>query len=328
MHPLLTLCVISFSLSLLSVALIKQNLSQQLIDIPKERSSHSQPTPRGGGLGFIIAFAIAIIASQFLGLNLIDSGQNTLWFALIPLVIIGIIDDWRGVPASVRYLVQFSVATVVVASCGAFPFPGLAHLGIAGELIATLLTIIAMTALINFYNFMDGLDGLVGGVTAVQLGFFALWLNQPLLWLLVAALGGFLYWNWSPAKIFMGDVGSTFLGAVVAITLLSQNHNPASAWSALAFTLPLIGDAIYTLCRRLLRGENIFKAHRSNLYQRLEKSGWSHSQVAITYICITLLMAFSIDFLRTIGAWSSLASVIVAIACAETYLRRCMLSST
>ena len=317
MHPLLTLCAVSFPLSLLSVALIKQSLNQQLIDIPNERSSHTLPTPRGGGLGFIIVFAIFIIANQFLSLNLIDAEQNKLWFALIPLVIVGIIDDWQGVPAGVRYLVQLLVATVVVAFCGAFPFPILDQLGIAGTLIATILTIIAMTAMINFYNFMDGLDGLVGGVSAVQLGFLALWLNQPLLWLWVAALGGFLYWNWSPAKIFMGDVGSTVLGAVIAITLLSHTRNPATAWSAVAITLPLISDAIYTLCRRLLRGENIFKAHRSHLYQRLQQSGWSHAQVSITYICMTLLIAISVKFLGTIGAWSSLAYVLVAIVYAE-----------
>jgi Fuc2NAc and GlcNAc transferase len=162
-------------------------------------------------------------------------------------------------------------------------------------MIASLLTIIGMTAFINFYNFMDGLDGLVAGVTAVQLGFLALWLNQPILWLLVAALLGFLYWNWSPAKIFMGDVGSTTLGAVVAIAFLSSNNTPASAWSAIAITLPLIGDAIYTLCRRLLRGENIFKAHRSHLYQRLQQSGWPHAQVATTYMGITFLIALSLS---------------------------------
>ncbi len=328
MYLSLTLCVITFFLSLLSVAVIKQSFKKQLIDIPNERSSHIFPTPRGGGLGFIIAVAGVILTSQFFGVNLIESQQNTLWIALIPLIAISIIDDWRGVPAGIRYLVQLSVASIVAIYCGAFPFPVLDKLGIVGAIIATILTIIGMTAMINFYNFMDGLDGLVGGVSALQLAFLAIWFNQPLLWLLVAALAGFLYWNWSPAKIFMGDAGSTILGAVVAIALLSNTKNPSAAWSAVAITLPLIGDAIYTLCRRLLRGENIFKAHRTHLYQRLQQSGLSHSQVAITYICLTLLIASSIQFFGVIGAWSSVACVVIAIACGETYLNRRMLSST
>ncbi len=320
MKTLLLLCGTSFVLSLISVFLIKKSLSQQLIDIPNERSSHTQPTPRGGGLGFIIAIALTLTLSQLLNLNLVNTQQSLPWLFLIPLIIIGIIDDWKSVPSSIRYLVQFLVSTLVVAYCGAFPFPFLTQLGSLGEMIASLLTIIGMTALINFYNFMDGLDGLVAGVTAVQLGFLALWFNQPILWIFVAALLGFLYWNWSPAKIFMGDVGSTTLGGVVAIAFLSSNNPPAIAWSAIAVTLPLIGDAIYTLCRRLLRGENIFKAHRSHLYQRLQQSGWLHAQVATTYMGITCVIAISLSIFGTLAPWGCGVGVLIAIAIAEIYL--------
>lgn len=320
MKTLLILCSISFTISFISVLLIKKSLSQQLIDIPNERSSHTQPTPRGGGLGFIIAFVVTLILSQLLNLNLINTEQYIPGLTLIPLIIVGIIDDWKGVPSSIRYLVQFLVSSVVVIYCGAFPFPFLNQLGSTGEIIASLLSIIAMTALINFYNFMDGLDGLVAGVTAVQLGFLAFWFNQPSLWVLVAALLGFLYWNWSPAKIFMGDVGSTVLGAVVAIAFLSHSHPSASAWSAVAITFPLIGDAIYTLCRRLLRGENIFKAHRSHIYQRLQQSGWPHSQVALLYMSFSLLIAGNIMLLGQTGVWLSLVTAIIAISLGEFYL--------
>jgi UDP-N-acetylmuramyl pentapeptide phosphotransferase/UDP-N-acetylglucosamine-1-phosphate transferase len=153
------------------------------------------------------------------------------------------------------------------------------------------------------------------------LGFLALYLNQPILWLLVAALLGFLYWNWSPAKIFMGDAGSTFLGAIVAISLLNTPNNPVSAWSALAITLPLIGDAIYTLCRRLLRRENIFQAHRSHIFQRLQQSGCSHAQVAIIYLTVNCLIAISITGLGATGAWLSLGGIVVAIIGSEIYLQ-------
>lgn len=178
-----------------------------------------------------------------------------------------------------------------------------------------------MTALINFYNFMDGLDGLVAGVSAIQLGFLAIWFNQLSLWLLVAALIGFLYWNWSPAKIFMGDVGSTILGGVVAIAFLTHNNTPTSAWLAVTILFPLIGDAIYTLSRRLLRGENIFKAHRSHLYQRLQQSGWLHTQVASTYMGMTLMIAASVYYFEILGAIGSGIGVLIAIAIAEIYLK-------
>jgi Fuc2NAc and GlcNAc transferase len=308
----------SFLISLLVVALIKQRFSQQLLDIPNERSTHSQPTPRGGGLGFVVAFALTSGLSYFLlnpSLPLIP-----LWLSLIPLIIIGLLDDRQGVPSSIRYLVQLSSASIAVAFFGAFPQSWLLELGFGGKIMAIVLTIIGMTAIINFYNFMDGLDGFVTGCTAVQLSFLAIYFQQPILWLLVAALGGFLVWNWSPAKIFMGDVGSTSLGAIVAIVLLNANSNQSQAWSALAITLPLTGDAIYTLICRLLRKENIFQAHRSHLYQRLQKSGLSHSIVAIIYISLTLLIAVNINWGGTIGTWLSLPLILVAIIVGEIYL--------
>jgi UDP-N-acetylmuramyl pentapeptide phosphotransferase/UDP-N-acetylglucosamine-1-phosphate transferase len=317
--PILSLS--SFLTSLLAVSLIKQRFSQQLLDIPNDRSSHSQPIPRGGGLGFTIAFALTSAISFFFlppSLPLLP-----LWLALIPLTIVGILDDRQGVPSSIRYLVQLSAAGIATAYLGAFPQPWLLGFRMFGQIVAIAFTLIGLTAIVNFYNFMDGLDGLVVGCTAVQLGFLALYLNQPILWLLVAALLGFLIWNWSPAKIFMGDAGSTVLGATVAIALLSTNKNPSEAWSALAITLPLVGDAIYTLFCRLLRRENIFQAHRSHLYQRLQQSGWSHAQVASTYIGITLLVASSISFFGVLGAWMSFIAILVAIILGEIYLWRC-----
>ncbi|MEB3826372.1 MraY family glycosyltransferase [Phormidium sp. CCY1219] len=330
---LLILSIATFILSLLTTGWLKQRFSQNLLDIPNDRSSHSQPTPRGGGLGFIIAFATttlltAIISHSFPQLSPVKTLRLTplqpfllqIWSILTPLAIIGILDDRHNLPASIRYLIQLAAAGIAVACFGPFPQPWLTGFGITGQLTAYILTLIAITALINFYNFMDGLDGLVAGVTAVQLGFLALYLNQPLWWLLVAALLGFLWWNWSPAKIFMGDVGSTVLGATIAIALLNAD-NPIQAWTALAITLPLTADAIYTLIRRLIRRENIFKAHRSHLYQRLQQSGWTHAQVASTYIGVTVLIAGSILVWGAIGGWIGLALVVVGIIGGEVYLR-------
>jgi len=314
MISLLILSIASFTISLLTVYLIKQRFSQQLLDIPNERSSHTQPTPRGGGLGFILAFGITSIVATVLGLP----SHLTLWLVIIPLSIIGILDDFGGVSAGIRYLVQLSAASIVIFYFGSF-FWGMESMGIVGEVLTIGLTAIAITALINFYNFMDGLDGLLAGCSVIQLGFLAIYLNQPIFWLLVAAIFGFLWWNWSPAKIFMGDAGSTVLGATVAIALLLED-NPVRAWQAAAITLPPVTDAVYTLVRRLLRQENIFQAHRCHLYQRLQKSGWTHSQVAITYIIINIIVALNIGFLGTTGAICSLIGVICAIIAGEIYL--------
>lgn len=330
MMLLIVLSIASFLISLFTVDFIRQRFSQSLLDIPNERSSHTQPTPRGGGLGFIIAFAatsaIALVLSSYFAQSF-DNQPNRpnlviIWLILTPLAIVGIIDDRGNVPASIRYLVQLVASGVAVAGFGAFPQPWLTSLGTAGSILAIALSAIGMTALINFYNFLDGLDGLVAGVTAIQLGFLALYLNQPLLWLLIAALLGFLRWNWFPAKIFMGDAGSTILGATVASALLNNSSGDlVQAWSALAITLPIVSDAIYTLVRRLIRGENIFQAHRSHIYQRLQQSGWSHAQVATTYICLTLLIAISVSLSGAMGAIISLVGVIVALGMGELYLR-------
>ena len=312
---------LTFTLSLLSVSLIRKYLQNQLLDIPNDRSSHTQPTPRGGGLGFIIAFAIAFSIAQSVIPDLTTGISPLLWLTLIPLIAIGILDDWRSLSSGVRYLVQFSVAVAVVYNCGPFPVPGLDQLGALGIWLAVGLTVIGVTALINFYNFMDGLDGLIAGVSAVQLGFLALWLYQPVLLLWVAALIGFLYWNWAPAKIFMGDAGSTTLGAIVSLSLLSSPQPDLSlSWTTLAILSPLVGDAVYTLCRRLWRRENIFKAHCSHLYQRLHKAGWSHAQVAGLYITLTWAIALGLAQFGASAAWITLAATPLAIAQAETYL--------
>lgn len=321
MNISLSLLLASGFLSFLLVASIRQYLSRFLLDIPNDRSSHTQPTPRGGGLGFVIAFALTSVSVAFLDWQSVGSRDVlSIWAALIPLVIVGIFDDRGDVPARIRYLVQLGAAGIAIAFYGAFPQPWLTQLGTVGIAIAIGLTLIGMTALINFYNFMDGLDGLVAGVSAVQLTYLAIEINQPILLLLVVALIGFLWWNWSPAKIFMGDVGSTVLGATIAIALLHQSNNTVQAWSSLSITLPLIADAIYTLIRRLIYKENIFKPHRTHLYQRLQQSGWSHAQVATAYILVTVGIALNLHFLQATGAILSVVEVICAIALGERYL--------
>lgn len=320
-----TLTIISFTFlsSLASVGFIRKYLQGQLLDVPNERSSHTIPTPRGGGLGFIIAVALAIPLCRAMAPDDLAGISPIIWFMLIPLVSIGLLDDWLSLSSKVRYLVQFSVASIIVYSVRPFPIPGVDTLGVTGTWLAVGLTIIGMTALINFYNFMDGLDGLVAGVALVQFSFLAVWFHQPVLWFWVAALLGFLCWNWSPAKIFMGDAGSTTLGAIIGLSFLSSPQTDlGQAWTTLALLLPLVGDAIYTIGRRFLKGENIFQAHRTHLYQRLHQMGWSHAKVAGSYIILTVLLGLGITYLGSIAAWVGLGVMPCAIALTEFYLAR------
>jgi UDP-N-acetylmuramyl pentapeptide phosphotransferase/UDP-N-acetylglucosamine-1-phosphate transferase len=151
---------------------------------------------------------------------------------------------------------------------------------------------IAITAVINFFNFMDGLDGLVAGCGAVLLGLIASLPGGAGLWPLAGSLLGFLAWNWSPARVFMGDVGSTWLGAVFAGLVLQQGE-PGVAASLLVVALPLLADPLICVLRRLADGQPVFQAHRLHLYQRLHQAGWSHPQVAGLLIAATGALALA-----------------------------------
>ena len=173
-----------------------------------------------------------------------------------------------------------------------------------------LLILIATTAVINFINFTDGLDGLVAGCMVVLFAVAAL-TGMPALWPLVGALLGFLLWNWSPAKVFMGDVGSTFLGAVFAGVVLQQASFTAALGLLLVAT-PLLADACICVLRRLLAGQRVFQAHRLHLFQRLHQAGWSHARVASSEIAATGVVAVAL----LVGGWLwvlGLAGVVLII---------------
>ena len=244
-------------------------LRSQLLDQPNARSSHTQPIPRGGGLAFVLVGSSSV---AYLG--------SWLPLLCIPLALVGFLDDRHNLPASLRYGAQVATALVllVVSPLKVFAF----------GFLPWLFLLIAATAVINFTNFMDGLDGLVAGCIGVTFS-VAAFTGMPALWPLVGALLGFLLWNWSPAKVFMGDVGSTFLGAVFAGVLLQQ-PTFQSALGLLLVATPLMADACFCVPRRLLARQRVFQAHRLHLFQRLHQAGWSHSLVASTYITSTAVL--------------------------------------
>jgi UDP-N-acetylmuramyl pentapeptide phosphotransferase/UDP-N-acetylglucosamine-1-phosphate transferase len=265
-------------------------LQQRLLDLPNARSAHRRPTPRGGGMSFVL---VAVAVSS---LSLLLGGWSTsAWLPLLalPLALVGLLDDRLDLPAVWRYGVQLFTAILML---GLSPLV----LSLTGpSLLALPVLLIAVTAVINFTNFMDGLDGLVAGCMAVALSAAALRSQDPAaIWAIVGGLLGFLVWNWSPAKVFMGDVGSTFLGAVFAALVLQ-----ASSWSeALGLLLvatPLLADACLCVPRRWLAGQPVLQAHRLHLFQRLHQAGWSHARVAKLYIAGTALLAFAL----LLGGW-------------------------
>ena len=259
-------------------------LRRHVLDIPTGRSSHSCPTPRGGGISFVMVSVL----SSLISLVSVDSAFS--WFPLVvlPLALVGFVDDRFSLPSELRFWVQIATSIFILNASNIFSFT-LSFLGIS--IFFTLL--FAVVAIINFINFMDGLDGLVAGCMFVSIGSVALKLTAPWsIWALMGSLLGFIVWNWSPAKIFMGDVGSTFLGAVFAVLVLQASGWP-EALALLLVATPLLGDACLCVPRRLMAGQQVFQAHRLHLFQRLHQAGWPHARVSTFYITATALLAIA-----------------------------------
>lgn len=262
---------ISFLLSYILLKITLPFFGKFFLDVPNIRSLHKKTIFRAGGIIFVL---LSIIISTFRGYYLPLS--------CFPLAIIGLIDDKINLPSLVRYFFQF--ITVIYIIFYNFPLREI-------NFISIIFLVILGTAIINFINFMDGSDGLVAGCLSVAFLFFSINLNIEIL-TLTGALMGFLILNWSPAKVFMGDVGSTFLGAILfGISLESESFD--GIFNILLITFPLIGDALICVLRRYSIGQNIFTAHKLHLYQRLIESGWSHHKVALIYSSFVLILALS-----------------------------------
>lgn len=267
-------------------------LSQRLLDQPNTRSSHIRATPRGGGLVFVLV-------GSLLSLSL-EKGAGA-WIPLIccPLALVGLLDDRYNLPAALRYAAQLATAIALV-TMAAFPLPSW----------ALPLAVVAVTAVINFINFTDGLDGLVALCATILMASAGQW---PI----AGALGGFLAWNWSPARVFMGDVGSTWIGAVFAGMVLQQPSAP-EALTLLMLGFPLLGDALVCVLRRLGAGQPIFQAHRRHLFQRLQRGGWPHARVSLVYGGATGLLALA----RPLGGLATLIPLIGAQVLLALWMER------
>ena len=267
------------------------------LDNPNKRSLHIKPIPRAGGLSFIIPLLIYDLIFGFL-----NNWNNDFPLSILclPLIFISFLDDLINVSPRYRYLFQLLTSILVLRFANIDLF-------FSGPILNSLILIflvIFITAAINFTNFMDGSDGLVGGCMFIFFLIMNIKLNSSIsIIILLGSLATFIYWNWSPAKIFMGDIGSTFLG-VYFVGNLFQFENIYEILGLLLIASPLFGDALITIFRRLFGRQNIFKAHRQHLYQRLYLGKFSKQQVAILYMMQSLLIGIvfiKLNFIYEIG---------------------------
>jgi len=267
------------------------------LDLPNDRSLHTNPTPRLGGIGILAAVLAACGAAWLLApaaalplpLVLIGAGVG----------VVSLVDDLRGLPAALRFVVHVGAAVLAVLLFGPIDAVSLDRASaLALGWAAAPLTVVWIVGFINAFNFMDGIDGLAGGQALIAgLAWAAMgWATgQTMLAVLGATLAassfGFLLHNWAPARIFMGDAGSAFLGFMLSTLPLVAVPSRDVAVPAVLVVWPFVFDATFTLLRRLSRGENVFAAHRSHLYQRLTQARWSHARVTRLYMGLAAMGA-------------------------------------
>jgi Fuc2NAc and GlcNAc transferase len=290
--------VLSLLLSAALTKLVRKvSWAHGLLDVPNERSLHNSTMPRGGGVSIVVSTTLAMLALHWSGAIRTDtllallSGGTAVAF-------VGYLDDRYRVPASVRLTVHVAAALAALAWLGGLPPLAVGSrvfdLGWVGQGLAVL----GIVWILNLFNFMDGIDGLAASEAVFIIGSGALlsMLYAPASDVLAAGIVtgcaciGFLAWNWPPATIFMGDVGSGYLGYVIAVLAVAATRsNPAAVWIWLILGGAFFVDATVTLVRRAMRGERVHQAHRGHAYQRLATRWGSHRRVTVTVIVLNLV---------------------------------------
>jgi len=293
--------IILFLLSFTLTYFIKNYaIKKSLVAKVTDRSSHSVPTPHGGGIAVAVIWFAGI--SYLFFMNDINS---SLYFALMIGVVISVVsyfDDLFELSAMFRLVAQTLVALLGLYYLGGLHEIDLLFFSLENQFLTNIFAFLMVIWFINLYNFLDGIDGYAGS-EAVFLGLagFLLFGGSHFLVLIVAVLG-FLVWNWHKAKIFMGDVGSTLLGYNVAIFTIYYANSESS--SGMWIWIILFGlfwfDATLTLFRRKLKGEKLSQAHRKHAYQRLVQSGWAHDRVVLFSILVNVLLFGLIYFISNI----------------------------
>lgn len=283
-------------------------LVRQLVDVPNERSSHQLATTRGGGLAIVLTFLCAVQLLYFAelvhpSLVLAICGGGGL------VALVGFIDDHRHISAFWRLVAHFLGAAWALYWLG-----GASQAALAGPIspwFVYSLAAVCMVWLVNLYNFMDGIDGIasIEAITVCFGGAILYWIAEPTnyLWLapmlLLGSVAGFLYWNYPPARIFMGDAGSGFLGFVIGVFCIQAAWIAEEVfWAWIILLAVFIVDSTVALIRRLLRGKRLDEAHRSHAYQYASRKYGGHKAISLAVgainlfwlLPLALLVAFSL----------------------------------
>lgn len=291
--------------------IIRYALPLKLVQVPNHRSSHSIPTPGGGGIGIVLVASAA-------GLYLAPSFAPVLILAFI-LALIGLLDDIRTVPAQIRFVLQFVIVTAILLITGPLPL---------WHVVLLIPIIIAGVWWINLFNFMDGIDGIAGSQVIFMLGSAAGLsalafpvLNHPawiLMMLIIAATTGFLMLNWAPAKVFMGDAGSTWLALMVfSLGLITVSEGWLQYGCLIVLATLFVTDATVTLTTRMLRRESWTQAHRSHAYQRLSRKFVGHNKEGhhkVTLITLGCNFFWILPLATACQIWPALQFLWIAIA--------------
>ncbi len=293
-----------------------------VLDIPNARSSHGVPTPRGGGVAIVVVTTAAVVLGTWRGV--VEPGlAEALVGGGLAVALVGFADDNRPLSPVTRLAVHCGAALWALLCLG-----GLPPLSIAGRSIAFgwpgyVLGTLGIVWSLNLFNFMDGIDGIAASEAAfVALAGAALTLlaaGPPEVGftglVLAAACGGFLLWNWPPAKIFLGDVGSGYLGyVIVVLALVAARDHPAALWTWLILGGAFFVDATVTLVRRSLRRERLHQAHRTHAYQWLAQRWGSHLRVTLAVIIVDVLWLLPCAILSVLRPALAAVTTLVALA--------------
>ena len=317
---LLLLVAIVFAITFgLCWLLLRYAAALNLIDVPNQRSSHLVPKARGGG----VAFALTFLASLLVLVTNADVDNHLLIAVLgagTVVAVLGFLDDFTDVSIRWRLLGHFSSAAWALYWLGGLPLVQVFGYAFDLGLIGNVLAAVYIVWLLNLYNFMDGIDGIAsveavcvclgGALLYVLLGATNLALVPVLL---AASVAGFLCWNFPPARIFMGDAGSGFLGLVLAVLSLQAAWFKSDLlWSWIILLGVFVVDATFTLLRRLLRGDKVYEAHRSHAYQYASRQFAGHRPVTLSVLLINLAWLLPMAVLVGLDYVDGLLGVVIA----------------
>jgi UDP-N-acetylmuramyl pentapeptide phosphotransferase/UDP-N-acetylglucosamine-1-phosphate transferase len=275
---MLLACIIALTTSALLAWILSRTRGRWLaLDIPNHRSLHSRPTPRTGGLALLAGVTAGVFTHWLIsGHLLLDKASAAAIFAL---VMVALVDDHYSVAAGLRLLIQAMVVVLLLFSDPVLEVASLSWFAL----------VLGLVWMINLYNFMDGMDGFAGGMAIMGFGTFALlaWQAGNMEFalgcaIIVASCLGFLLLNFPPARLFMGDAGSTVLGLLAGLVILKAHHDAIlPLWLGLLVFSPFIVDASVTLATRVLRGERFWLPHKTHNYQKLVEIGWGHKRTVL-----------------------------------------------